>query len=358
MINGISHRAVDSAADTGVRNSQPEGIGRVVALGDLVCWNNLGRNVVFADTSLRPVAVFGTTLFPGDDEPSQYDFDVHAILDLPEFGLLVVLNHLGTVRAFRRADLLGYTGGGLVVPSATWSFAADVERVVAVSGRLVGSAPRSDGAIGVLVTEPLDTFAEGAEIPAKAGAKAFGEVTALGVVRSGGDPLVAIGGDGHVALAPLARGRVGRPRWEAEVEFRVATISWHGGALWAVGPSRGGAADDYDWEQLTGGGFAALDPADGRTVVRGPMPDDVAWGTGGVAATPMGPRLAAAGRTGSLHLVDPRSGVSQCSSAPLASESLGIAHVAEVGGRVCCGFNRGGYRLHSFSEAGAANEAP
>src|SRR5262249_552380 len=108
VIAGLVHREIDAAAETGVRNSQPEGIGRVVTLGDLVCWNNLGRNVVFADAGLRPRAVFGTTLFPGEDEPSQYDLDVHSILDLPERGLVVVLNHFGVVRGFRRADLLGH----------------------------------------------------------------------------------------------------------------------------------------------------------------------------------------------------------------------------------------------------------
>ena len=88
----------------------------MVALGDLVCWNNLGRNVVFADAALRPLAVFGTTLFPGEDEPSQYDLDVHAILDVPDCGLVVVLNHFGTVRAFRRADMLGSADGRLIAP--------------------------------------------------------------------------------------------------------------------------------------------------------------------------------------------------------------------------------------------------
>src|SRR5690348_15098929 len=80
-VNGsLIHEDVDAASATGVRNSQPEGIGRVVALDDLVCWNNLGRNVVFADRRLRPRAIFGTTLFPDEDEASQYDFDVHSIL--------------------------------------------------------------------------------------------------------------------------------------------------------------------------------------------------------------------------------------------------------------------------------------
>ena len=52
---------VDAHSEVGVRNSQPEGIGRVADLGDLVAWNNLGRNVVFANRRWQPTAVFGTT---------------------------------------------------------------------------------------------------------------------------------------------------------------------------------------------------------------------------------------------------------------------------------------------------------
>jgi hypothetical protein len=76
---------VDAHSEVGVRNSQPEGIGRIAALGDMVAWNNLGRNIVFADRRWQPVAVFGTTSF-ADDELSQYDLDVHAILRLAEEG--------------------------------------------------------------------------------------------------------------------------------------------------------------------------------------------------------------------------------------------------------------------------------
>ena len=90
-----------------MRNSQPEGIGRVADLGDLVAWNNLGRNVVFADRRWQPVAVFGTTSFADDDELSQYDLDVHAILPLAEEGegLVVTLNHLGSVLGFAAAEV-------------------------------------------------------------------------------------------------------------------------------------------------------------------------------------------------------------------------------------------------------------
>src|SRR5262249_55496363 len=202
----------------------------------------------------------------------QYDLDVHAILDLPECGLVVVLNHFGVVRAFRRADLLGPAGGQLVEPSSTWSFVADVERTIAVAGRLVGSAARSDGSIGLLVSSLVDSLADGARVPTRSAATAFGEVTALGVVPSRDDPLIAVGGDARVALVPLTDGQIGRPRWEAEVGFRVATVAWQGGLLWAAGPESGGGGDDYGWERLRGGGVAGLGPAGGRSVTAGPLP--------------------------------------------------------------------------------------
>jgi hypothetical protein len=239
-----------------------------------------------------------------------------------------------------------------------WWFVADVERTVGAAGRLVGSAPRSDGAVGVLVSAPLDTVAPGGEIPTKLCATAFGEVTALGVVPSMAGPLIAVGGEARVALAPLVGDQVGRPRWEVDVGFRVATVAWHGEAVWAAGPECAGAIDDYDWERLGGGEFAALNPDDGRTLVTGPLPGDVAWGTGGVAVVPFGPLLAAAGRTGCLHVVDPHGRRRPRSTPPLAGASLGISHLAVVGRGVVCGYNRGGYRLHAFAQSEANKEGP
>src|SRR5262245_53878274 len=112
-----------------VRNSQPHGIGRVATLDGLGAWSNLGRNVVFVGLDLCPRAVFDESAF-AEDEPSQYDLDVHAILDVPGGDLIVVLNHFGMVRAFRRADV--HRTGPLrrVAPVFTRTFAADVERVV------------------------------------------------------------------------------------------------------------------------------------------------------------------------------------------------------------------------------------
>jgi hypothetical protein len=354
----LVHHQIDAAARRGVRNSQPEGIGRVVALGNLVCWNNLGRNVVFADSQLHPLAIFGSTVFPDDDEASQYDLDVHAILDVPEQGLIVVLNHFGTVRSFRRQNLLGSTDGQLIAPSKVWSYVADLERTVSVAGRLVSTAPRADGAVGLVVSDLLDTVPDGANIPTTLAATDFGEITALGAASSGPGPLIAVGGDGEVALMQLTGARVDPPRWATPVGFRAATIAWQDGALWAAGPDCGGDIDDYDWERLSGGGFARFDPTNGEIVMSGRLPDDIAWGTGGVAVAGLGPWLATVSRRGCLYLVNPRTGSHHRASGALAGASLGIAHLAVAGRRALCGFNRGGYRLHSFAEPVAAVGGP
>ena len=153
---------IDAAAEIGVRNTQPHGIGRVVVLGDLTCWNNLGRNVVFADGRCRPRAVFGRTLFPGQDEPSQYDLDIHAILDLPDRDLVLVLNHLGCLRGFRRSELVAPGPLRPVEPLVTTSFAADVERTVLAGTCLVGIAARATKEpIGVLVSAPIEATGAG-----------------------------------------------------------------------------------------------------------------------------------------------------------------------------------------------------
>src|SRR5262249_36683125 len=134
----------------------------------------------------------------------------------------------------------------------------------------------------------------------------FGEVTALGPVA--GD-LLAVGGDGQVALVPVTDHGLGPGRWDRAVPFRVAVLVDDGAVLWAAGPdATEGVTDDYDWEQLRGGGFAALDRDDGTVLASGPLPSDVAWGTGGVAVVPIGGRLAVLARDGAVHVVDPANG--------------------------------------------------
>ena len=147
---------------------------------------------------------------------------------------------------------------------------------------------------------------------------------------------------------PWPEGSVLRPRWEVEVGFRVAVVVWDGRLIWAAGSAGEPGADDYDWEALHGGGFAGLDPSDGGVVAAGTLPEDVAWGTGGVAFVVLGNVPAAIGRTGRVYLLDPERPTLWRSTAPLASASLGLAHADVVGHRVLFGFNRGGYHLYLY----------
>jgi hypothetical protein len=361
---------VDAHPEIGVRNSQPEGIGRVTDLGHTVAWNNLGRNVVFADRHWQPVAVFGTTSFSHDDELSQYDLDVHAVLRLAAEGqdLVVTLNHLGSVLAFAAEDVApsGPSRSGLppsdsvrlVQPVISTSFVDDLERTVAVGARLVSSRPGSCPGGGLLVSEPLHRGFRKPVLDAAVALEGWGRVTALGTFATGHERLVAVGGEGRVTLIVLDGGRLGQRQFEVDLPLRAAAFAWDGRLLWAVGSELTETPiDDYRWEDLRAGRYAGLDPVNGRAVVAGLLPDDVAWGNGGVPVVIAGGRLCAVGRTGSLHwLNDPRTGRFS-STAPLGESSRGIAHAAAVGDRVLYGFNRGGYRLHASEVTLPAHKA-
>jgi hypothetical protein len=349
---------VDSHPQSGVRNSQPEGIGRVVAVGELCAWNNLGRNVVFASRAFRPVAIFDETRFPEDDELSQYDLDVHAILELPSADIVVVLNHLGLLRAFRSSDIRLAGPVCRLHPLWTCTFAEDVERVVAVGNRLVGSRPREEHAGGVLVSEPILATASRTHVDADAKLETWGAVTALAALPAGGDDCIAVGGEGRVALLSAGNGSVGHARWEVEVGFQPNALIWDGKLVWAAGHgSDAPGIGDYEWEKLRGGGFAGLDPVNGGTVVEGRFAHDLAWGNGGVAVAIAAGVVCGIGRGGELHVFHALDGKPLTRTAPLAARSLGIAHAAAVGEHVLYGFNRGGYRLHRLAVSSIARLA-
>jgi hypothetical protein len=342
----LAFMEVDAFPASRVSNSQPHGIGRVVALRGRFAWNNLGRNVVFADEEFRPGAVFDESAFV-DDEPSQYDLDVHDILDVPGAGIVVTLNHLGMLRAFATGDVSRTGPLERVIPRWTRTFAPDVERTVVVGDRVVGSRPREEGAPGLLVSERLTQPNEVGPLALHVQAEACGIVTALGALRAGAEECVAIGGNGQVSLAPASSRGIAAPRWTVDVDFDPRTVLWNR-LVWVAGSERSeNAVDDYDWDALHGGGFAALDPADGRVVVAGRFHDDPAWGTGGSPVVVVPGALCAIGRGGELSFFDLRDGRHLTTTPAISDVPLGMAHAAAVGDRVLYGFNRGGYRLHA-----------
>jgi hypothetical protein len=340
---------VDAHPELGVRNSQPEGIGRVAPLGQSCAWNNLGRNVVFASPKFEPVAVFGTTRFPDDDETSQFDLDVHAILELPG-GIVVVLNHLGILRAFCASEL-STTAGSLreIEPLWTRTFVGDMERVVAVGSRLVGSRPRETRAPGVLVSEEIPRAAGAEDVATRVQLEEWGPVTALGAVEFGGRPYVAVGSTGRIGLVPVGDRGLGEPCWQRDVAMQPATFQSDGKVLWVAGSGLTPVGDDYDWESLRGGGLTGVDPVDGTTVVDGRFVHDLAWGNGGAAVAIVGDVLCGIGRHGEVYCYRGDDGAFVAATAPLSSHALGIAHAATVGDHLLFGFNRAGYRLYAVA---------
>jgi hypothetical protein len=332
-------------------NSQPAGIGRIASLSGRCAWNNLGRNVVFADASLRPFAIFGDTLFPEDDETSQFDLDIHAILELTDTGQIAVVNHLGSVRIFAppRFHKPGLVRAPYVNEARRLDFIGDVERIIGLGDHLVTSRPRGERLSGVLVTQSIASSREC--LDANTTQESFGFVTALAAGSTPeGTGWVALGGEGRVRLVEADRGHLGATRWEAAVDFLSAVLVASGSSIWAAGSDLGGAGlDDYDWEQLGGGGLAQLDLASGAVVASARFDADLAWGSGGVALVVADGVPCGVGRRGELHALPPGAPVTTQLTSELGPHPLGIAHAAVVGGQLVIGFNRGGYELHKVS---------
>jgi hypothetical protein len=333
-----------------VDNSQPAGIGRVVALGKVAAWNNLGRNIVFADGGLRPRAVFDDTLYSEDDELSQYDLDVHAIVAVPGADLVLALNHLGVLRAFPVSEIPSQGAVRRLDPVWTRIFVEDVERAVIVGDRLVGSGPRCEGAMGLVVSEPLGRATGSKRIATRVELGTWGEVTALAAAPQQRDRAIAVGGVGRISLVALADGAAGRTRWDVEVGFRAAGLAWDGEVIWAAGSRLDEGIGDYDWEKVRGGEYVVLDATDGRVLAAAPLPDDIAWGNGGVPFVVVGGLPCGIARTGEVYVPAADSKTAWRRSPPVATSSLGIAHAAVVSHQLLYGFNRGGYQLCSIGE--------
>jgi hypothetical protein len=340
---------MDSFPSSRVDNSQPAGIGRLVSLDGRCAWNNLGRNIVFADTSLRPQGIFGDTLFPDDDEASQFDLDIHAIVELTGTGKIAAVNHLGSVRIFDppRSIKTGLAVQPLIDAERQLDFVDDVERVVVLGDRLITTRPRGQRVDGVLVTDPVASA--GRRLSASTAHESFGFVTALAASSNpDGTGWVVLGGEGRVRLVEAGDGCLGSTRWEAAVDFLPAVLVLSGSSLWAAGSTLGGAGvDDYDWEQLGGGGLVQLDLVTGGVVTSARFGHDLAWGSGGVALVVADGVPCGVGRYGELYALAPGAGATVQVTNGLSPDALGIAHAAVVGSQLVIGFNRGGYRLHA-----------
>ena len=232
------------------------------------------------------------------------------------------------VRAFDGVELAALGPARRVTPIWTGDFAADVERYVIVNERLVGSGPAgaTNGRAAGVGTSAPRRDGPPAELTGTLGS--WGMVSALAPLEAG---RIAVGRDSHVSAAAIDETGAGVPLWDVAVEFEPAVLVWDGGLVWAAGSEAGAAVDDYDWEARHGGGFAALDPVDGRIVVRGRFHQDLAWGAGGVAVVIVPGFVCGFGRRGEVHLFDIRDGAWVRTTAAISDTSLGIAHGALLG---------------------------
>ena len=299
---------VDAYPESRVHNSQPHGIGRVVALDGLCAWNNLGRNVVFAGEDFRPRAVFDESVF-SEDEPSQYDLDVHAILDVPSAGIVVTLNHFGMVRAFSSDDIRhrGRCAAshrcGRARSRRTWSARSSSAIVSSDPGRakkvLRGSSSVS-GSRRRTSSGPLEMHVQ---------LETLGMVTALAAFRDGTTDCIAVGGNGQVSLAagpPTASvRRAGPSTWTSSRGSSSGTAR----VVWAAGSER---VERRDRRLRLGGArrWRLRRARPGRRACRraGSFPEDLAWGNGGVAVVLVPGALCGIGRRGQLHMFDTRDG--------------------------------------------------
>lgn len=371
-----------------VVNTQPAGIGRVTALPQGLAVNNLGRNLEFLRLEEgRSVSArrFAATDFPDQDEPSQFDLDFHAVVVVEEAELLLALNHFGALRAFPMGE--AWHGEGHIEPIRTWRWPGDVVRAVSVGGCLVstGSAGYEvDDPVmpGVLVSDPIQADRPSGPLAHRVEHAELGVATEL-AADAPGRRVVAAFEESVAAFAVevlAGRGiRIGPALWRAETECRVAwlAIDAVNDIVWAAGPdpSAASTAGANDWDALTGGEVVALDRSTGAVRSRLRFPVRLAWGNGGVplALAPMGAGILGIDAEGSLWgwewpmgsgawrvRGDERPGHRQARAGAAGaggtippaisrSRSLGIAHMARIGNRVFCGFNRDGYRLHEFA---------
>ncbi len=148
--------------------------------------------------------------------------------------------------------------------------------------------------------------------------------------------LVAVSGDGSASPSDGT----------TQVDFEPAVLLWDGVLLWAAGSDTDATSTTTTGRRRHGGGFVALDPADGRVVVRGRFDDDLAWGNGGVAVVVVPGALCGFGRRGEIHVFDTRHGGARRDDASGRRRVARASRTrAALGDHLVFGFNRGGYRL-------------
>ena len=144
---GATMEILDSDRTSSFSNTGAAGINRLVPLDDLLLVDNIGRNFELRQVSdaAGPAwiqrALYDVTLFPGEDNPSILDSDVHGAFLTADRRWLLVGNHFGRVRCFAW-PLTGHGSPCRPSPSVELQLPGDTERLAFDGTRLITSSPR------------------------------------------------------------------------------------------------------------------------------------------------------------------------------------------------------------------------
>ncbi|MGH9162164.1 MAG: hypothetical protein ACRD2X_19535 [Vicinamibacteraceae bacterium] len=371
-------RVVISTDDTSTfTNTGAAGINNLVALGDLLLIDNVGRNFEIRrltthanEPVFAQICRYDVTIFPGEDVPSTLDLDVHGAALSGDGSWLLVENHYGHVRCFEWPSPR-MQPGFRPAPAFELQFLGDTERVLLYDDCLIVSSPR-----GAYVADPPrpGIFVSEQVAPPRASApdmarRRLGYVHALEdwgtVIRLAIDPhlqLLAVASCDRVGVFALERTtegpRVGRCLWKTAI---AQSMQWL-----AIDPVRdqvlsagydGGDSDPdgENWNACRGGVLNAWSLR-GELLSAMALPDTTAWGYGSDALTLSreGTVVYLVDRTAGLHAIDLTTGhiEERCAGLRMPDSqpvpSLGIGHCALVESRLYAGFSRGGYRLFQY----------
>lgn len=356
----IGYRCVSSNAESLLRNSQEEGIGHVAAIDGRLFVNNLGRNLMEMSPGFESRVLLNSSIYE-EDEPSQFDTDIHAILRIADH--LYVINHFGLVRIFE------FDRPHLGFPTLR-KWPGDCEHFVAARGSLISTSPGgymtdTEPCPGLLVSSPIAISGalpatrktvehSNLSIPEIPHTILHGELLVKAVAVDRQEGLLAAADGGRIVVFALKGGQAEALALsivaELSAPYTVTFLHFTDcGDLIAAGHDSS-TAGDQDWNDLQGGGFCVF----GQTGIKKmdvsfeDLP--VAWGNSArtVVIDDDCNRLLAFDRFAQLYSWSLETGERRLlwRRETEDRQSLGIAHAAIRNGDVICGFNRGGYRLH------------
>ncbi|PWU02214.1 MAG: hypothetical protein C5B53_01915 [Candidatus Melainabacteria bacterium] len=383
----LNHHTFRTNSTGPLSSTPPVGIGCLKAAGNYLLINNIGRNLEIAlprNKELASIACYSRSTFSDDQEAIDFDLDMHALIYNPAWKRLLTLNHNGRIRMFNTENLIAKepqanifsSGDGdrpgaclNLEPEAEFLWKSDVEHSLLIGNCLVSSSPLGYRSCdpaepGLLVSRPIEISANSnlksaCQLEHHLEMSQLGSISALAI--DGRQQRLALASDEYVylfnwRLAADGSLALNGPLWPTRVPFRTTFLAFgKGETLVAGGYQLGLKENELDPSSLTGGGYALINTTDGVIRYQASFKPNLAWGTSAQCLTLSKDAdfLLGVDRHAGLYGWSLASGAFETlfESAEKSERSLGIAHLAWLGDRLYCGFNRDGNRLHVYEFA-------